>query len=152
MKSINTFTKCAFLFVFITLCFLSCKTTDKISKTKQEDIKVEEKPVQVVQEVKKVFPVVKLTVLSAPSRTTKNVAFSSAYRVKVQDSNGNNLKKFSITASYPVRRNNDSIIYATKEIISDEAGDVYFMPDIPQFSFDEKITFYPTEQENKRDS
>lgn len=129
---------------------ISCKSTGAISEAQiiAEPVKEETVVVQVEKPTPKI-PKVTLTVLLSPNATTKHVAFSSAYKVQVKDESGALLENFSVTVKYPVSRNNDDIVFATKEIITNNEGEILFTPDVPVFSFDEKITFYPTIQKDK---
>lgn len=85
-----------------------------------------------------------VTVVSVPKQTTKGVPFSSPYVIAVKDLDGNGVSSFPLTVSYPSSRINDSIVYATSQIITGEDGTVSFMPDVPAYPFNDKITFYPT--------
>lgn len=84
------------------------------------------------------------SIKSSPKQTTKKTAFASAYVVKVTDASGTPVPDLSVTISCPASRTNDSITYETKVLNTDADGLITFMPETPAFSFDDKLTFYPT--------
>ncbi len=85
-----------------------------------------------------------LNIVSFPKQTVKHVPFSSAYTLLVKDADGKEVSGMSITVSYPVSRTDDSIVYDTTVLITDENGRIEFMPAVPTSAFDEAVIFYPT--------
>ena len=85
-----------------------------------------------------------LNVVSFPKQTVKHVPFPSAYTLLVKDADGKEAAGMSITVSYPASRTDDSIVYDTTVLTTDENGRIEFMPDVPTSSFDEVVSFYPT--------
>jgi len=96
------------------------------------------------QQFKEKIAGIDFSIKSSPKKTLKNTAFTSAYVVEVIDASKNPVPDFSVTISYPVSRINDSIAYETKTFSTGADGLITFMPEVPEFSFDDKITFYPT--------
>jgi hypothetical protein len=96
------------------------------------------------QEFKEKIGGIDFLLKSSPRQTLKNTAFTSAYVVEVVDVLKKPVPDFSVTISYPISRMNDSISYETKTFNTDADGLITFMPEVPDFSFDDKITFYPT--------
>jgi hypothetical protein len=151
-----------FLCVFILPC--SCNTTGKIEKAAVKKnaapapvtVQEEECDPQPDNEAKKNVSFsaekefknkisgIDFSVSSAPKQTTKNVSFASPYIVNVKDSSGCGIPDFSVTVSWPFSRTDDSIVYETKILSTDKNGSLVFTPDIPKYSFDDSITFYPT--------
>jgi hypothetical protein len=85
-----------------------------------------------------------MKIIDAPGETMKNEPFASSYKVMVTDSSGNGVPDFNVTVSWPSSRDNDTVIYGIKKMKTDENGMIEFMPDIPEYSFDDKVSFYPT--------
>ncbi len=156
---------CMHVCVFFLLC--SCSTTAPSERTAGGKISVvstEKKKVPVnlteqtdsdddvkqraslaaEKEFKQKIAGIDFSVESSPKQTTKKTAFSSAYVVKVTDASGNPVPDFSVTISCPASRTNDSIVYETKTAATDADGLITFQPGVPEFSFDDKVTFYPT--------
>jgi len=63
-----------------------------------------------------------LNVVSFPKQTVKHVAFSSAYTILVKDADGKEAAGMPITVSYPASRTDDSIVYDTTVLTTDENG------------------------------
>ena len=143
----------------------SCATMQKTAKAEGRELVVKMESSSEIDEGKHAVPAavqeelaflnelsrVTLAVAAAPSRTTKNVAFTSAYKVRVRDADGAPVPDFALTVSYPVSRENDSIVYAEQQLITDKNGEAQFMPDVPRFSFDDAVAFYPTPQGESSD-
>ena len=85
-----------------------------------------------------------LNVVSFPKQTVKHAPFPSAYTLLVKDAEGKEVSGIPITVSYPASRTDDSIVYDTTVLTTDENGRIEFMPDVPTSSFDEVVSFYPT--------
>jgi hypothetical protein len=168
MKKIVDVKKCfifiitgIFLCVFLLPC--SCNTTGKIAQTAikknaaEESAASQEKKsephsvngtrknvsLSAENEFKNKISGIDFSVASAPKRTTKNVAFASPYTIHVKDSSGCGIPDFPVTVSWPISRTDDSIVYETKIQSTNKDGSLVFTPEVPKYSFDDKITFYP---------
>ncbi|MCK9169212.1 MAG: hypothetical protein M0P01_02230 [Treponema sp.] len=166
MKKILYFKK-YFVFVWcLCVLFWSCttirlkeKTTEektdvlnviekkKVSSFSNENVSddIEKRASQTAeQQFKEKIANIDFLIKASPGQTSKNIAFTTSYVVEVIDASKKPVSDFSVTISYPASRMNDTIVYATKILNTDSDGLITFMPEIPEFSFDDKITFYPT--------
>lgn len=87
---------------------------------------------------------VSLRVVSRPRETVKGKKFSAPFVVAAEREDGSAVEGLSITVSYPFARDNDDVMFKTKEIVTGNDGTASFMPDEPVRSFDSEATFYPT--------
>lgn len=95
-------------------------------------------------EFKKTLEQIELELVQVPKKTVyAGSAFSSPYVISVTNKN-EPVKNFNITISWPISRNNDTIIYSTAQMETDESGRISFLPGIPSIAVNDKITFYPT--------
>lgn len=87
---------------------------------------------------------VSFKLLSAPKFTTVGLAFKTAYSVSVSEKDGKTLAGFPVTVSFPAEKSDGKIIFATKNLTTDENGVCTFLPEKPAFACNAKIAFYPT--------
>jgi hypothetical protein len=133
-KSVNTQKSLNTAEVKVVSACLSTETDDTTKLTSQTAEK----------QFKEKIEGIDFSIKSMPKQTIKNTAFASAYIVEVTDKTKKTVPNFSVTISCPTSRTNDSIVYETKTACTDTDGLIFFMPEISKFSFDDKITFYPT--------
>jgi hypothetical protein len=169
MKKKSYFNKCliltgVYIFTFILLC--SCSSTKQAEKTacnKNSGVNTDQKNLLVnlsespdsddikkraslsaEKQFKERIAGIDFSIKSLPKQTTKNTPFPSAYIIKVTDASGNPVPDFSVTISCPSSRTNDAITYESVSACTSADGSITFIPGVPKFSFDDKITFYPT--------
>ena len=163
MKHKSFFSTIIFLLAFGVHAICSCATMQKTAKAAGRELVVKtddalsedavsEHSVQEERAFLNDISHITLEVVSAPSRTTKNVAFASAYKVRAKNADGCSVPDLSLTVSYPILRESNSITYAEQHLVTDKNGEAQFMPDVPRFSFDDAVTFYPTPQEKSSDA
>lgn len=84
-----------------------------------------------------------LSLLSFPKQTTKGKIFTEPYTIEVKDSEGNPVESFEISVIYPASRKNGQIEFTETAITTDSEGKASFLPDIPAFSFNSEVSFFP---------
>lgn len=127
------------------LAFASCQSTSQEStkpvtskSSAQNEIVIEqsEKP-------KVNFDNVKISLVSNANVPIATVPFKTPFVVCVKDNQGNPLKNYPITVTYPASKNDNVITFAKQDINTDENGNVIFKPEPFQTSVNSTITFAP---------
>ncbi len=122
--------------------YISCATTSQakaLSQPEQEEVHIPT-PLELYQGKTRD---ISISVESAPKATTKGKAFSSPYSVKVSR-NEEIIKDFSVTVIYPSAKADGKISFSEKILVTDDSGIASFTPDLPSFSCETKLCFYPT--------
>lgn len=133
-----------------TLFLISCVSTNQnlsskndieiITENQQEIVKneISEKElfIQSISEIN-------ISLISSPKSTFINKKFSDPFVFCVKNNQNENIKNFTVTVEFPVKKENNQIIFSSIEIISDENGNCIFNPEIPNFSADTEILCYP---------
>lgn len=121
------------------------KNVEKKEKDKplQEESEVQKERDKAVAEFMKLLSDTDIRVTSSPSATMKNQSFSSPYIVTVSHADGTKAPSFPIMATYPARRDGDTISFDTVKLETNSEGVATFTPDIPHYSFDSTVTFTP---------
>lgn len=147
MKKIKVFALAA-MTVFLTGCVTTSEIKEEIETTPVEkEIETEKIEIKVVSISETFYNTLMDTdfiLQSSPKRTSVGKAFDGSYVLRVQDADGNARTAFPITVSYPSSRVNDVITYATVNLVSNEDGLVTFTPSVPEYPFNDKVTFYAT--------
>ena len=139
--------------IFITLATtlaFSCASTQKVTDNNSQVI-IEEKTI--TEEVVNIptaaelysqkLEGLSLVLLSFPKQTTKGKIFTEPYTIEVKDSEGNPVESFEISVFYPASRKNGNIDFAETAITTDSEGKATFLPDVPIFSFNSEVSFFP---------
>ncbi|MCI1209699.1 MAG: hypothetical protein LKF96_09675 [Treponema sp.] len=138
---------------------VSCQTTEKTVVQQSEPVQAavsavpEDQPVaespDPVQELspedlfRQKIHEITLHLLSSPKGTTKHYAFKEPYVLEVKKEDASPVADFSVNISYPESRTDGVIVYKTVQVKTDADGKISFDPPVPEFSFDDKVTFYP---------
>ena len=100
-------------------------------------------PLSSKAQFKELLQEVELTVDSTPRETVKGKAFSSAYKIKATNADGQPASQLSVTVEYPESRNEQSVSYQKAAIVTDANGEAQFEPPVPTFAISDKVLFYP---------
>lgn len=135
----------------LTSCVSTPKETAKTSQNDQPQKKalklVELQNTQTVSHEDTLFEKslknIKIEIVSSPKFTTANRKFALPYTLKVTE-NEEPVSEYKISISYPSSKNDNIISYTVIDTITDTNGKLIWTPDVPTFSADDKVTFYPT--------
>lgn len=127
------------------LAFASCQSTSQEStepvtskSSAQNEIVIEQS-----EKTKVNFDNVKISLVSNANVPIATVPFNTPFVVCVKDNQGNPLKNYPITVTYPDSKNDNVITFAKQDINTDENGNVIFKPEPFQTSVNSTITFVP---------
>lgn len=141
-----------------TLFFTACATTPKTSSAEiTEEISEktirEPKPITVQntsnqkeKNFKELLNSFELKVVSKPNPKRivyTGMQFKEPYVISVTNEDGP-VSNFDITVSWPTSRTNNTIIYNSINIKTDENGKISFLPEASNIAVKDKISFYPT--------
>ena len=87
---------------------------------------------------------IKIQLKSFPKKTSVGESFKSGFTVLATDKDGTPLSGFKLTVDYPSSKNDDVISYSTIDILTNSDGSYTFVPDVPSFSANAVVNFYPT--------
>ena len=81
--------------------------------------------------------------VSSPKEITNGKAFAAPFIFNV-NKNGEALADFPVTITYPSSRTADGLTFATKDVKSDENGNITFEAEKMDFAANTKVKVYPT--------
>jgi hypothetical protein len=159
-KMLTEFVAATVVFLFSTSCTTTSGTLSKSKnkksvnseKTIENTVNNEEPPLkqkssaapsQSASFISKITDI-DMKLISAPKEAVKKKAFPSPYVVTVTTTDGQPVADFPVTVSWPSSRMNDTIIYTNEPLKTDKNGTLSFQPAAATYSFNDKVTFYPT--------
>ena len=83
------------------------------------------------------------SLVSSPKQTTKGKIFTEPYVIEVKKTDGSPAESFEISVIYPSSRKDGQIEFAETVITTDSEGKASFLPDVPLFSFNSEVSFFP---------
>lgn len=87
---------------------------------------------------------IRLSVVSSPKETTKGKAFSSPFVFKAEKTDGTPVAGLELSISFPETKINGQPTYSLANLTTNSSGTVIFVPATPAFSFNSKISVYPS--------